>query len=157
MAGEAGMMSHFGYAALALGDINGDGIADFAVSAPTYGQTSSGKIYLYAGSTSIAAGVSGGAVEHPSEYALNQNYPNPFNPGTTIEFSLAKSEKVTLKIYNNLGQEIKTLVDREMTVGSHSVKWDGTDAKGKPVVSGVYYCQIQGDQGGLTKKMLLIK
>ena len=157
LSGETGSFSGFGYAAEALGDINGDAIDDFAISAPSFGNASSGKLYLFAGSQSIVPGVSDRAVELPSEYALKQNFPNPFNPGTTIEFSLAKSEKVTLKIYNNLGQEIKTLVERQMPAGSHSVKWDGTDAKGRPVVSGAYYYQILGDEQGLTKKMLLLK
>jgi len=94
------------------------------------------------------------------EYALNQNYPNPFNPSTTIEFSIPKTEYVTLKIYNILGKEVTTLVSDKLTPGIHKYTWDATD-----FASGLYYYRIEtsdpstssGQLFVKTRKLLLIK
>lgn len=91
----------------------------------------------------------------PAEFKLNQNYPNPFNPTTQIEFNLLEDAFVTLKVYNMLGQEIATLIDREeMTEGSNSVEFDATG-----LATGVYYYRIVVNDGQFqqVKKMLLVK
>jgi hypothetical protein len=88
----------------------------------------------------------------PTQFALDQNYPNPFNPTTEIAFDLAKSGRVALTIYNVLGQEVTTLIDREMDAGSHSVQWDASN-----VSSGVYFYRISAGDFNQTKKMLLLK
>jgi hypothetical protein len=71
------------------------------------------------------------------ELKVEQNYPNPFNPATTISFSLPVTSNVSLKIYNLLGREVRTLVDQVMTAGGHSIPWDGKDNSGKLVASGI--------------------
>ncbi|RCK74541.1 MAG: Cell surface protein [Ignavibacteriae bacterium] len=78
----------------------------------------------------------------PSSYNLEQNYPNPFNPITTIKYQLPVESKVSLKIYNVLGQEIKTLVDEVQETGFKSVEWNSTDNSGKFVSSGVYFYRM---------------
>jgi hypothetical protein len=89
----------------------------------------------------------------PKANMLSQNYPNPFNPATTIEFALAKSGWVTLKIYNILGEEVAELVSENLSVGSYKYNWD---ARG--LASGVYYYRLKTGQGFVqTKKMLLIR
>lgn len=88
----------------------------------------------------------------PGTYALNQNYPNPFNPTTQIAFDLAKSSHVELTIYNVLGQEVTTLVNRDMEAGSHTIEWDASS-----VSSGVYFYRIQAGDFNQTKKMMLLK
>ncbi len=93
----------------------------------------------------------------PSVYILSQNYPNPFNPETMIKYQLPKTSNVTLKIYNILGQEIKTLVNEEQQVGYYSVKWDGTNNNGLKVNSGVYIYKIIADNFTDVKKMILLK
>ncbi len=93
----------------------------------------------------------------PTEFALYQNYPNPFNPVTTIKFSVQKSEHVKLVVYNMLGQPVKTLVNRVVSAGTHAVSWNGTDASGRHLASGIYYCKLQSDKQTATKKMLLLK
>ena len=93
----------------------------------------------------------------PEEFSLGQNYPNPFNPITQMEYSLPQSSKVVISIYNVLGQEIKTLVNKEQDYGYHSVSWDGTDRLGKSVASGVYFTQMRSDGFSQSKKMLLLK
>ena len=93
----------------------------------------------------------------PEEFSLGQNYPNPFNPITQMEYSLPQSSKVVISIYNVLGQEIKTLVNKEQDYGYHSVRWDGTDRLGKSVASGVYFTQMRSSGFSESKKMLLLK
>jgi hypothetical protein len=79
----------------------------------------------------------------PEDFALFQNYPNPFNPETEIRFQLPKAGHVVMKIYNLLGEEIRTLVDEQREAGYHTVRWDGKDKNGKPVASGVYLYQLR--------------
>ncbi len=93
----------------------------------------------------------------PSAYTLEQNYPNAFNPKTNIRFTLPENAKVELKIYNSLGQTVKTLVNTNYVSGSHTVEWNGTDASGKLVSSGVYFYQIKSESFTQTKKMLFLK
>ena len=88
----------------------------------------------------------------PNEYSLGQNYPNPFNPSTTIEYSIPKSELVTIKIYDLLGKEITTLTNEEKSGGFYSIKFDG-----KYLPSGIYYYQIKAGYFTETKKLILLK
>jgi predicted GH43/DUF377 family glycosyl hydrolase len=91
--------------------------------------------------------------ELPQGFSLSQNYPNPFNPSTTIEFSIPKSDKVTLKIYNILGQEVAGLLDQKLTPGNYNYSWDASG-----FTSGVYFYSIQTNNGfKQTKKLMLIK
>ena len=92
-----------------------------------------------------------------SGYDLYQNFPNPFNPSTTINFDLPVTELVKFNIYNNLGQKVRSLTNREFTAGTHQVQWDGHDEFGKEAPAGVYYYQIQAGSFQATNKMLLIK
>ncbi|KPK88295.1 hypothetical protein AMJ80_11255 [bacterium SM23_31] len=91
-----------------------------------------------------------------SDYKLLPNYPNPFNPETTIGFQVPKSSFVTLKIYNILGNEVKTLMNKNVAPGSYSVKWDGTDNYGKKASSGVYIYIIRADTGFIQSRRLLL-
>ena len=93
----------------------------------------------------------------PEEFSLGQNYPNPFNPITQMEYSLPQRSKVVISIYNVLGQEIKSLVNKELDYGYHSVSWDGTDRLGKSVASGVYFTLMRSGGFSQSKKMLLLK
>jgi len=92
----------------------------------------------------------------PEEYALDQNYPNPFNPETTIEYQLPEAGKVMLKIYNVIGQEIRTLVNEDKEAGYHKIRWDGMDNKGVKVSSGIYIYQLQVGNFLRIKKMLSV-
>ncbi len=88
----------------------------------------------------------------PTTFNLEQNYPNPFNPSTTIKFSIPNNELVSLKIYNVLGQEVATLLNKEMKAGSYSV-----DFNASKLSSGVYIYNIRAGNFNVAKKMLLIK
>ena len=93
----------------------------------------------------------------PTSFKLEQNYPNPFNPSTTIRFSLPRHEFVSLKIYDILGQEVKTLLSGEKNVGTYSVKWNGDDNCGNKISSGVYFYRIKAGNYINVKKMVLLK
>ncbi len=87
-----------------------------------------------------------------NDFSLSQNFPNPFNPTTTIRFTLKKSEKVKLKIYNVLGREITTLVNKKMNAGRYSVKFNAANLS-----SGVYFYRITAGNFVDTRKMILLK
>jgi subtilisin family serine protease len=90
--------------------------------------------------------------ETPSELTLEQNYPNPFNPSTTIDFVIPSDGRVSLKVFNVLGQEVNTLIDENKSQGRHSMKLDAT---GLP--SGLYFYRLQHNGNTLNGKMLLAK
>ena len=88
----------------------------------------------------------------PTEYALSQNYPNPFNPTTTIKFQLKEAGHVNLVIYDHIGREVLSLVDRPMSAGYHSINV-GADR----LASGIYFYRIRANEFTATRKMLLLK
>lgn len=91
------------------------------------------------------------------EYSLSQNYPNPFNPVTTIKYTLKYDTKVTLKIYNILGQLVKEIVDRFESKGLKKVLWDGTNNKGNQVSTGLYFYKLTAGSFTDQKKMVIIR
>ncbi len=93
----------------------------------------------------------------PKDFVLEQNYPNPFNPNTNIRFQLRKDERVQLKIYNMLGQEVGTLVNENYAAGTHTVVWDSRDNRGKAVASGIYLYKMTAGGFTETKKMNLLR
>jgi len=93
----------------------------------------------------------------PEEYSLSQNYPNPFNPLTHLDFSIPRRSRVEITVYNMLGQEVITLVNKELNYGYHSITWRGMDRFGKPVATGVYLAKLQAPGFIRTRKMILLK
>ena len=90
----------------------------------------------------------------PRTFSLSQNYPNPFNPVTAIRFEVPGTEKVTLAVYNMRGQRIVTLVDEMKEPGYYTAEWDGTDANGHEVSTGIYLYQLTNGKQKLTKRMV---
>jgi choice-of-anchor B domain-containing protein len=88
---------------------------------------------------------------------LEQNHPNPFNPNTTIPFTLAARGRARLSVYDVRGVRVRTLVDRELAAGAHQSEWNGTDDRGRPVASGVYYCELHAGGKTATRRMVLVK
>lgn len=93
----------------------------------------------------------------PMGIHLHQNYPNPFNPTTTIKYDLTTASQTKLAIYNMKGELINTLVDDQMAAGSYQVVWNGTDAAGNLVPSGVYTYRLETDNQVLNRQMILMK
>lgn len=115
------------------------------------------RMRIIAGTKDFLSRNSDGIPLVPIEYSLSQNYPNPFNPVTTIRYSISNSALVTIKIFNVLGQEVKTLVKNHQRIGEYSTIWDGKDNHGILVASGIYYYQIQANHYRSVKKMTFIK
>jgi hypothetical protein len=90
--------------------------------------------------------------EIPTKFELLQNFPNPFNPSTTIKFNLASNSKVTLNIFNILGQKIESLINKELQAGAYQINW-----KAENLSSGLYYYVLETENFVDAKKMLFIK
>ncbi|NQV19735.1 MAG: carboxypeptidase regulatory-like domain-containing protein [Armatimonadetes bacterium] len=89
---------------------------------------------------------------------LTGNFPNPFNPSTTISFETTNSRELSrIEIYNLKGQKVKTLMEKILPAGNHSVVWNGKDENGKSVTSGVYFYKMRTGEYFSTKKMILLK
>jgi hypothetical protein len=104
----------------------------------------------------IGVGVNGELLP-PLSFKLDQNYPNPFNPETNIDFMLPMETDVSLTVYNLLGQEVKSLVNGRMGPGEHTARWDGKNANGQNVPSGVYFYRLLTPEYTQTNKMIMVR
>jgi Tol biopolymer transport system component len=93
----------------------------------------------------------------PAAFALTGNFPNPFNPSTTIAFTVPSAGNVQLAVFDITGQKVRELVSGPVSAGSHSVVWDGRDAYGRPVSSGVYLSRLTMGNRTTAGRMLLAK
>jgi len=93
----------------------------------------------------------------PARYALYQNYPNPFNPVTTIRFELPVASKAVLRVFDVSGRVVKTLVERPMDAGQHTVVWNGRSDAERTVASGVYFYRLHAGSFVATRKMVLLR
>ncbi|MBI9072974.1 MAG: endo-1,4-beta-xylanase [Melioribacteraceae bacterium] len=93
----------------------------------------------------------------PSEMKLLQNYPNPFNPSTKISYEIPKNGFVNLTIYDALGRQMKTLVNKSQNSGRYSVEWDGKNYNNQNVTSGIYLAQLNVNGQSQSIKMMLMK
>jgi hypothetical protein len=89
--------------------------------------------------------------------SLHQNFPNPFNPQTTISFSIQKSEKVSVRIFNNLGQIVKIFPEQKYETGLHKIIWNGNNQENATCSSGIYYYHVTIGKQQLINKMILLK
>jgi len=128
-------------------DLDQDGRTDIAIT------STSDSLYVLYNLGGGTVGIEDEELEEiPTSFSLAQNFPNPFNPTTTIQFSLPKSGDVTLKIYNLLGEEVKTLIDDYKEIGNHSVQFNANN-----LPSGIYFYKLQAETYNQVKKMILIK
>jgi photosystem II stability/assembly factor-like uncharacterized protein len=133
-----------------------DGLSSLSVSSLYL----NGSQYLFSGcssgyvykTTSSTIGIKNISSDIPDKYLLSQNYPNPFNPTTNIKFDLSKNSFVKLKIFDILGKEVETLVDKKLDAGSYSVDWNASQYP-----SGIYFYRLQTDDYNETIRMALIK
>ena len=97
-------------------------------------------------------GIQNNSLNENLKFSLYQNYPNPFNPTTTIKYAIPKPSHVVVKIYDPLGKEVTTLVNKELRPGSYQIKFDGSSLS-----SGIYFYQMVADGFLETKKLILLK
>ena len=97
------------------------------------------------------------AANIPDAYNLQQNYPNPFNPTTQIRYGLKENTYVSINIYNLMGKNVKSLMNRNQDAGYQTIHWNATDASGQPVPAGMYIYSITAGDFRQTKKMILLK
>ncbi len=135
------------------------GLVDTAVHSLGIFRVNGSQEYIYAGtgsgvflSSSQITSVAAAYAAAPVTFQLLQNYPNPFNPSTVLEFVLPRSEHISLKIFNVLGQLVATLVDDQLSAGRHAVRWDAS-----AVSSGVYFYRLQSTDFTQTRKLVLMK
>ena len=88
----------------------------------------------------------------PNNFKLSQNYPNPFNPNTKIQFAIPQNGIVSLKVYDILGREVKTLVNQSLKAGTYEINWDAATYS-----SGIYFYRLESENYYEAKKMILIK
>ncbi|MCL5029260.1 MAG: T9SS type A sorting domain-containing protein [Bacteroidetes bacterium] len=112
---------------------------------------SSSGIFVIEGITGIKNGST------PYTFEVQQNYPNPFNPSTQINFTIPKASIVSIKIYNMLGQLVKTLIDEQKNAGFHTIVWNGDNNFGQHVASGAYIYRVIAGENVAVKKMILLK
>ncbi|MBM2840062.1 MAG: Internalin-related protein [Bacteroidetes bacterium] len=112
----------------------------------------------YTEQVSIIIDVLASVDEHtlPNHLALSQNYPNPFNPTTEIRYENPREGRVALRVFNNLGEEVSTLVDEVQETGTHTVTFS-TSGMLAPLASGTYFYRIEIDEQSITKKMILLR
>lgn len=107
--------------------------------------------------TDVVNAIDDGTISAPGGFVLRQNYPNPFNPTTTIDYVLPVRSRVSLEIFNTLGQKIRTLVEATQPAGAQRISWDGRDENGAAVTSGIYLYKLRA--GGIvqSRKMILLR
>jgi len=133
-------------------DVNNDGKMEITFTGEEGGIA---KIYIVG--LQGTSNMIGNIIPIPNEISLMQNYPNPFNPTTNIEYQIQKNDFVTIKVFNSLGQLVKTLINESKQSGEYSVIFDGKNEKGQAVSSGAYYYQLQVEDFISNKKMILLK
>lgn len=99
----------------------------------------------------------GNGLAVPTVYSMKQNTPNPFNPSTRIAFAIPEAGIVRLSVFNVLGQHVTDLVNGHREAGEYDVTWDGNDANGAQVASGIYFYKVRVNSFSNTKKMVLLK
>ena len=130
---------------------DGGGAAIIAWQDERHGSTNSD---IYAQSVVVVTGVKSTPV---LPLILGQNYPNPFGKSSVIRYSLQTSALISLEIYDVTGRKITHLVNEEQHEGLHVVKWDGTDARGGPVSTGVYFYRLTVGEQSFARRMVLLR
>lgn len=134
---------------VAFADLDGDNKTDVLISQLDAASTNDAILIILESGTPVSVR---SASEIVRDFVLHQNYPNPFNPSTSINFDLQKSGRVSLTVYNVLGEKIATLVDGRLTFGAHKVDFDATG-----LTTGIYYYALETENSRITRQMILTK
>lgn len=149
---DSGLIGYWKFDSMEDLGINGDGaddIRDLSYNS-NHGDCNNDPVLVPSGA--FVTKVEGGKLYLPEGYTLHQNYPNPFNPTTIIKYTLPKSEKVKIEVFNLLGQKTETLINKQMPSGSHKIEFTAKD-----LPSGVYLYRIEAGEYQHVQKMILLK
>ena len=124
---------------------------------PVQSELKAGRIVATSSGGTLALFESAGFDPLPVTFELMPNYPNPFNPETTIEYSVPNESKITIAVYNILGQKVRTLIDEVRPAGLHRIVWNGKNDRDQSVATGVYLYRLESASTVLTRKMLFLK
>ena len=141
-------------AKLFTGDIDNDGSGDIVFTSASF---AADKAHLYMIEHSGILGASEENPSIPNKISISQNYPNPFNPETRFQYNIPVDGIVSIKVYDILGNKIKTLVNQWKSAGVHNEIWSGQNDNNQMVSSGVYFYQVKVGDEQITKKMILSK
>ncbi len=143
------------YVSIPDSDMDGDNMREVVVGSLEQDSTNAMFVVI---ESDVATGVFRDPATIPTGYQLEQNYPNPFNPSTEISFTIPSMAAVTLVVYDIQGREIRRILDNKyLGPARYTVRWDGADARGNVVPSGVYFYAIKTGDFTQTRKMTLIK
>jgi hypothetical protein len=117
------------------------------------GTTPNGDVFRFDPQVGIDDEIAGGA----SGYRLSHNFPNPCNSATTIRFKLPRPGRVTIKVYDTLGEHVRTVVDGDFNTGWHNAVFDGADSRGRLVASGVYIYRMEAEGFASARKMVFTR
>ena len=138
-------------------DINGDSIPDIIAGQQMLSGVG-GKVYLISGGSQNQNPIfDDGNPSLPRDYLTLTNYPNPFNSETIISYDLLTPSRVTLEIYNIMGQRLLVLVDEQQEAGPHRLVWNGHDAASREVSSGLYFARITAGKNQISRKITLLR
>jgi len=137
----------WGAAGLAATEVRPDGSTAYEIQLPDSIFSYRALKYQWNNATSVSI-----SPQVPATYSLYQNYPNPFNPSTNIEFSIPNFQFVSLKVYDLLGKEIASLMNKTMLPGTYTVQWNAGN-----VASGVYFYRLIAGSYSMTRKLLLLR
>ncbi|HUU44549.1 MAG TPA: C25 family cysteine peptidase [Acidobacteriota bacterium] len=146
-----------------VGTTDGSGVLDGDLLMPLAGEVivtvskSGYRIYSVTVPVSIIADIFDEESTLPTEFILSPNYPNPFNAGTVIPFSLEAETSVALTVYDILGRPVNRLIDGLRGAGSHLITFDGTDDRGRPLATGVYFARLVAEGRTQVRKMVLLR
>jgi len=139
----------------ASNDMNGNGKPEFLIAYEDGDSLQSWIVMIEGdGTTAIELDLGNQVLK---SYTLHQNYPNPFNPSTMISYQIPVRENVSLKVYDLLGREVKSLVNEVVEAGMHEINWDGTNNAGDQVASGIYVYKLNAGKHQLHKRMTLVR
>jgi hypothetical protein len=138
-------------------DLDGDEVYEIVANHYLYFPSDESAYYSVFHKRNRVSGVDDNDNPIPEKFNLYYNYPNPFNPETHIKFHLPSEARVSLSIYNVLGEEIKQLLNETRLSGEYEITWNGTDNKGDSVPSGIYFITMTANKYSKTIKSLLIK
>jgi hypothetical protein len=152
----------FGRQVCDIGDVDGDKVNDFVIVEIPYGYMpdmycNDSRVYIFKGDTSVVTSVSGTGNTMPEQFNIGEAYPNPFNPETIIKYELKSRAKAEIKVFNALGQEVKTLLNEEKGKGEYSITINLNGCS-----SGTYFVRFSftadnNSSFSETRKILLVK